>query len=978
MKKITLLAFLSIFLIIGLASPALAADITGERTLNTTSVKAGESFRVTLNVTVSGGTLYSLGIDENLPDGWTVTPVQNDGMTYEAANTQWGLIDEMNPGKKTVIYNVFVPATAETETYSITGEVSGKEWADGEETERQNNITGDTDVTIGIPDIHIYPGDDFKSILLNAQEGSTVYLHAGNYTGNGGYTISNSLHIIGDGANLVNLTNIGWGGSPGTTIEGIHFINKGPQFTSNSNYDKIRNCIFENSSVQIQDDSLLENCTFIGNSYLRIWTGSGGGTIRNNLFEVSGNVRPLYLKRTMSNVSVSNNKFVNNHINNEVIYLLQAQNTSITDNIFDGISAAGSVIAPRNSVNIVIQNNTFENCNVDKGAIEFQGDSQKVTTYLNNFINCSSLTSGSGTDVSWSSPSELSYTYAGKENIGVLGNYYDQYNGTDADGNGVGDTSYTVGSDTDYAPLIATIENYGNITVAAPQLPVADFTSNVTSGSAPLSVNFTDLSTNSPTSWTWDFDNDGVVDNTDQNPTYTFTAAGNYTVNLTVTNSVGSNSTVKTDYITVSKSSTPTEPAPVADFTADVTSGTYPLSVQFTDLSENATEWLWDFGDGTNSTEQNPVHTFSEAGNYTVNLTVSNAEGNDSEVKTEYIIVSEPLTGAPVADFTATPTSGNAPLTVNFTDASIGNISSYSWDFNNDGTVDSTEQNPIYTYDAVGTYTVNLTVSNADGNDSEVKTEYIKVSSQSSAKPVAAFSASPTSGKAPLKVKFTDTSTGSPTSWFWNFGDGAKSFQQNPVHKYSKAGIYTVNLTVKNAKGKNTVTKTEYIKVITKPAANFNSSVTSGKTPLKVKFTDTSTGIPAKWRWDFGDGAKSFLQNPVHKYSKAGTYTVNLTVKNAKGKNTETKTEYIKVITKPAANFTSSVTSGKTPLKVTFTDTSTGIPAKWRWDFGDGAKSFHQNPVHEYSKAGTYTVNLTVKNAKGKNTVTKTQYIKVV
>ncbi|AKB51198.1 cell surface protein [Methanosarcina barkeri str. Wiesmoor] len=416
-----------------------------------------------------------------------------------------------------------------------------------------------------------------------------------------------------------------------------------------------------------------------------------------------------------------------------------------------------------------------------------------------------------------------------------------------------------------------------------------------------------------------------------------------------------------------------------ADFKADVTSGNAPLTVNFTDQSTGSpTSWFWDFGDGTNATEQNPIHTYISAGNYTVNLTVANADGNDSEVKTEYIIVSELLPGAPVANFTANKTSGKAPLDVQFTDASTGNISSYAWDFDNDGTIDSNEQSPLYTYASAGTYTVNLTVANANGNDSEVKTGYIKVSSQSSSKPVAEFSASPTSGKTPLKVKFTDTSTGSPTFWFWKFGDGSKSFHQNPVHKYSKAGTYTVNLTVKNAKGKNTVTKTQYIKVITKPAANFNSSVTSGKTPLKVKFTDTSTGIPAKWRWDFGDGSKSFLQNPVHKYSKAGTYTVNLTVKNAKGKNTVTKTEYIKVITKPVANFTSSVTSGKTPLKVKFTDTSTGIPAKWRWDFGDGAKSFHQNPVHKYSKAGTYTVNLTVKNAKGKNTVTKTQYIKVI
>ena len=161
--------------------------------------------------------------------------------------------------------------------------------------------------------------------------------------------------------------------------------------------------------------------------------------------------------------------------------------------------------------------------------------------------------------------------------------------------------------------------------------------------------------------------------------------------------------------------------------------------------------------------------------------------------------------------------------------------------------------------------------------------------------PVAAFSASPTSGKAPLNVKFTDTSTGSPTSWFWSFGDGSKSYLQNPTHKYSKTGVYTVSLKIKNAKGSNTVTKTEYIKVVTKPVAEFSATPTSGKASLNVKFTDTSTGTPAAWKWDFGDGSKSFLQNPVHKYSKAGTYTVSLTVKNAQGSNTKTISGYIVV-----------------------------------------------------------------------------------
>jgi PKD repeat protein len=514
-------------------------------------------------------------------------------------------------------------------------------------------------------------------------------------------------------------------------------------------------------------------------------------------------------------------------------------------------------------------------------------------------------------------------------------------------------------------------------TSASPKLPTADFKADVTNGTVPLSVNFTDQSTGSISSYSWDFDNDGTVDSTEQNPIHIYNAAGNYTVNLTVSNADGSDSEVKTDYIVVSES---LPGAPVADFAATPTSGTAPLTVNFTDQSTgNISSYSWDFdNDGTvDSTEQNPVHIYNAAGNYTVNLTVSNADGSDSEVKTDYIVVSEPLPEAPVANFTAIPTSGTAPFTVNFTDQSTGAVSSYAWDFNNDGNVDSSEQNPSYTYSTAGTYTVNLTVIGPGGSDSEVKTGYIKVTGSSPGKPVATFSASPASGKTPLTVAFTDKSSNMPTKWKWSFGDGASSTIQNPKHKYSAAGKYTVTLTVTNAKGSNTVTETDYIKVIAKPVANFTSSITSGKAPLNVVFTDTSTGTPSGWSWDFGDGSKSFVQNPTHKYSKAGTYTVSLTVKNAAGSNTVTKTENIKVTAKPAANFTSSATSGKAPLNVKFTDTSTGTPATWKWDFGDGTSSTQQNPTHRYSTAGTYTVILTVKNAVGSNTVTKTDYIKV-
>jgi beta propeller repeat protein len=164
--------------------------------------------------------------------------------------------------------------------------------------------------------------------------------------------------------------------------------------------------------------------------------------------------------------------------------------------------------------------------------------------------------------------------------------------------------------------------------------------------------------------------------------------------------------------------------------------------------------------------------------------------------------------------------------------------------------------------------------------------------------PVTAFFASPTSGKAPLKVQFTDKSTGTPTKWKWSFGDGTYSTQKNPAHTYSKAGKYTVALTASNAAGSNTLKKPGYINVaapLKAPTAAFSASPRSGKAPLKVQFTDRSTNSPTSWYWNFGDKSTSTTKNPVHKYNKAGKYTVSLTVKNAAGSNIKKISNYITV-----------------------------------------------------------------------------------
>jgi hypothetical protein len=252
--------------------------------------------------------------------------------------------------------------------------------------------------------------------------------------------------------------------------------------------------------------------------------------------------------------------------------------------------------------------------------------------------------------------------------------------------------------------------------------PVADFSTNVVSGTAPLTVNFTDTSTNSPTEWAWDFNNNGFVDSTVQNPSTTYNTPGTYTVKLVATNSSGSGEVVKTSVITV------TQPVPVADFSTDTVSGPAPLTVNFTDTSTNSpTSWAWDFNnDGTtDSTVQSPSYSYSTPGTYSAKLTATNSGGSGQVIKLNLITVAQ---SAPVADFSANLTSGTAPLTVTFTDTSTNSPSSWAWDFNDDGTTDSTAQNPTTTYNTSGTYSVKLIATNSGGSDTEVKTNMITVS----------------------------------------------------------------------------------------------------------------------------------------------------------------------------------------------------------------------------------------------------------
>jgi PKD repeat protein len=246
--------------------------------------------------------------------------------------------------------------------------------------------------------------------------------------------------------------------------------------------------------------------------------------------------------------------------------------------------------------------------------------------------------------------------------------------------------------------------------------------------------------------------------------------------------------------------------------------------------------------------------------------------------------------------------------------------------------------------------------------------------------PSPGFSASVTSGDAPLEVQFTDETHGPVVSWLWDFGDTDTSTEQDPSHTYLAEGLYTVGLTVANINGSDMERKVDYIAVGPPPAtvAAFSATPTSGNAPLDVSFTDESTGaLLSAWAWDFGDGGTSTEQNPTHQYTVAGNHTVSLTVTGLAGPDTETKTNYIAVGTAAGADFSATPTEGVVTLEVSFTDLSTGDVVGWEWDFGDGGTSTEQNPSHEYTEPGRYTVSLVASDSYGSDTETKTDYIAV-
>lgn len=401
-----------------------------------------------------------------------------------------------------------------------------------------------------------------------------------------------------------------------------------------------------------------------------------------------------------------------------------------------------------------------------------------------------------------------------------------------------------------------------------------------------------------------------------------------------------------------------------AEFTANKTSGCAPLSgIQFDDLSTPAgtiTSWLWIFENNGQSVLQDPLIAYTSPGTYDVTLIVGNGTTFDTIVKLNYITVF----ANPTADFTSDDSAGCAPFTVNFSDLSIEadtDIVSWSWNFG-DGAFD-TLPNPSHVYSNLGSYTVFLQITDANGCQSFKNVpSYVQVT----LKPTANFS---TTGATiacapPLTVNFTDNSTGNGLTYLWYFGDTATSVGQNPVHTYNDSGLFDVALVITDQNGcSDSIMLVDKVQ-ITDVVASFTMSTDTVCPGQQVVFTSTSVGSQT-FSWNFGDGiGTSTASAPGYTYSSAENYIVTLIGMGPQGACADTIKDTINVELVDAG-FTVSPSYGcDTPLTVQFTDTSVNA-VSWFWVFGDGDTSTIQNPSNTYNAEGSYNNMLVVTSPHG-------------
>lgn len=447
-------------------------------------------------------------------------------------------------------------------------------------------------------------------------------------------------------------------------------------------------------------------------------------------------------------------------------------------------------------------------------------------------------------------------------------------------------------------------------------------------------------------SWFWNF-GDGNT-STQPDPSHIYQNAGTYNVMLIVSDTFGCTQTI-IHPVTV-------YPNPTALFTNNTVQIGTPTT--FTDQSTanagNILWWQWDFGDGSGSNLQHPVHLYLQPGVYQVTLIVANSYGCLDTITLPVIVMAQVI-----ADFIADTACAGSPTTFHDLSTAIdANIISWYWNFGNGYT--STQQHPVHVYTAPGIYQVTLIISTDAGTADTITKPVIVLES-----PFANFIYTEVcQGNPTSLIDFSSFTTYPIIQWEWQLGDGTSSNVQNIQHIFSSAGAYPVQLIVTNSLGcTDTIQKTVHVWQL--PVVSFTAEPQEGCVPLQVIFYDNSfvnDGNIISWMWNFGDGFTSVAPVTSHTYPYQGIFDIQLTVVSNHGcSNSLTVPNMIQAYPRPLAYFSYHPSAISVSESISFIDHSAGA-TQWLWHFGDGTNSVEQNPIHYYDHPGQYTIVLIVGN----------------
>jgi gliding motility-associated-like protein len=500
--------------------------------------------------------------------------------------------------------------------------------------------------------------------------------------------------------------------------------------------------------------------------------------------------------------------------------------------------------------------------------------------------------------------------------------------------------------------------------------PTVDFTTNDTTGCYPLLTQFTDQSTANQgalNSWLWEFGDGDISYN--PNPNHIYNALGNYNVKLTVTNSTGCAATfTKPAFIKINKGVRSS-----FSFVAPQNCNP-PSDVPFTNLSTGTgiIKYIWNFGDGGISVQDDPSHTYTSNGFFTVSLISFNDQGCSDTMEMPNII----SVGQVLPRFSL-PDSVCAGSYVQFTNTSLPlNSISSQWVFH-DGTTSQTI-NGSKKYDVPGLYPIKLIVQFGSCIDSVTK--MLKVVG----KPNANFiSSNPSACKGPLTVRFTNSSSNA-IGYKWDFGDGSTSISTNPTKTYNGTGSFTVKLITQSSNGcYDTLTKINYIRLIGSTITRLDSLPTSGCKNLIVRPRAVINGVEniVRYKWNFGDGGTANIDTPSHLYTALGKYNITVSIITTSGcVDTFSMPNAVSIKTKPVLDFDAVSRAVCASGPIQFVDRATpldSITSRF-WDFGDGLTgSSLPNPIHQYQDTGNYTVKYYAYNEGCGDSIIKPNFVKM-